>query len=719
MGAANDTKDRRYAAPPREVSIITITFDFETKSYADLKKVGTEAYASHPTTDVICACWGIDDEEIQSWWPGKNEHNNMPSDLAYALLIERQEIEAHHCAFELFIWRYVMARKYGWPEPHIDQWRDTMAVACYYALPAALDRLARVLGFEGKDPEGARLITKYSKLYLKTAKTTIPPEDFAKFVKYCEQDVRIEQSLSDYMGDLPEHELAIFQLYLRVSLRGLHLDKDGIDAATDIVEQRAETLTAEFRELTGLNPTQGQKLLIWFEKQGLPLENMQAAYLEELLEDGELPSGATRRALEIRLAINKASTKKLDAMSRQHGADGRARFQTRYHGAVTGRETGSGFQPLNLSRGFDNMDPAQLTRDISYRDANYLDALYGDATDAVAKASRYWIQAQPGNKILAGDYVSVEAVILACLAGEQWKIDAFARGDKIYELMADKIYGLAPGTISKETHPAERQDGKTGELAFGFQGALGAWLKFDSSGRHSDERIIEICKAWRSEHPATVSLWGGLGAAALMAVKEAGTVQTYRRANERTEDDGQVVQNRDGLQNGAVGFEVVDEWLTMILPDGKRLWYWKPELRMQMPQWHQPLTKPDCALGTCECEPRVALSYMAQKSGQWKRVWTYGGKLTENYIQAVARQVLEAARLRVAAAYDPVLRKMGFLREDESSIILSSYDEIVIEVPEDFSSEDEFKQLMEICPGPWAEGWPLRTKMWTGERYKK
>ncbi len=679
---------------------MTVTCDFETRSYADLNKVGTEAYAADPTTDVICFCYGIDDEEIQSWWPGKYPDDDMPDDLYDALFFGGQEhkIEAHHCAFELFIWRYVMARKYEWLEPHIDQWRDTMAVACYYALPAALDRLARVLGFEGKDPEGGRLMTKYSKLYLKTAKTTIPAEDFAKFVKYCEQDVRITQSLSDYMGDLPERELAIFQLYLRVSLRGLHLDKEGIDAATEIVEQRAETLTAEFRELTGLNPTQGKKLLIWFEKQGLPLENMQAAYLEELLEDGELPSGATRRALEIRLAINKASTKKLDAMSRQHGADGRARFQTRYHGAVTGRETGSGFQPLNLNRGFDDMDPAQLTRDISYRDASYLDALYGDATDAVAKASRYWIQAQPGNKILAGDYVSVEAVILACLAGEQWKIDAFARGDKIYELMADKIYGLAPGTVSKTTHPQERQDGKTGELAFGYQGALGAWLKFDNSGRHSDDRIIEICKAWRAEHPATVALWRGLGDAAIAAVRDPGSLQTFRN----------------------VGFETVDEWLTMILPDGKRLWYWKPELRMQMPQWHQPLTKPDCALGTCGCEPRVALSYMAQKSGQWKRVWTYGGKLTENYVQAVARQVLEAARLRVAAAYDDSLRHdWDFLRDDESSIILSSYDEIVIEVPKDFSSEGEFKRLMEICAGPYAEGWPLRANMWTGERYKK
>ena len=678
---------------------MTITFDFETKSYADLKKVGTEAYAADVTTDVICCCYGIDDEPIQEWWPGKNKTDEMPLDLWQALFDCRYGeglIEAHHASFELFIWRYVMARKYEWPEPHIDQWRDTMAVACYYAMPAALDRLAHALGFEGKDPEGSRLITKYSKLYLKTAKTVIPPEDFRKFVNYCKRDVRTEQSMSDELGDLPDRELPIYQLYLRSSLRGLHLDQEGIDNATAIVAQRAETLTKEFRRLTGLNPTQGAKLLVWFEEQGLTLENMQADYLKELLEDGELSSGPVRRALEIRIAINKASTKKLDAMSRQRGAGGRARFQTRYHGAVTGRETGSGFQPLNLNRGFDSMDPTQLARDIGYRDAAYLDALYGDATDAVAKASRYWIQAQPGNKIIAGDYASVEAVLLACLAGEQWKIDAFERKEKIYELMGDKIHGLAPGTVTKATYPQERQDGKTGELAFGYQGALGAWLKFDGSGRHSDERIIEICKAWRAEHPATVALWSGLGEASIQSL---------------------LTGKPTGYQG--ITFERVDEWLTMVLPDGKRLWYRDPELRMKMPQWHKPYSDEDCALRTCDCKPRLQLSYMAQKEGQWKRVFTYGGKLTENLVQGTSRQILEPAKQRIAAAYDPPLRASGFLREDESSIILTVYDEIVVEVPEGFSSEEEFTQLMMESPGAWASGWPISAKPWTGDRYRK
>lgn len=597
---------------------MTITIDFETKSYADLKKVGAWAYSEDLTTDLICVGWGIDDEPVQAWWPDhaceeygptpdmKMTHN-MPHDLYMAIMLG-DDVEAHNVAFEYSIWHNILGPRYGWVIPCDHQWRDTMAVACYYSMPPALNRLALALGFPGKDPEGGRLITKYSKLNLKTAKPEIPKEDFKKFLDYCvlgkNSDVKLEQSISDELGDLPDRELPIFKLDLEINARGLYLDQEGIDAATAIVNQRSETLTKEFRDLTGLNPTQGAKIKDWLAEQGVEVENMQADYLEELMGN-DLPSGDARRALEIRLAINKASTKKLDAMSRQRGKDGRARFQTRYHGASTGRSTGSGFQPLNLSRGFDDMNPDQLVRDIMYGDAEWLDTLYGNAMEAVAKSSRYWIQAQEGNKIIAGDFASVEAVILACLAGEEWKIEAFRQGKKIYELMADKIYRYEPGTVTKATHPMERQDGKTGELAFGYQGALNAWLNFDSSGRHTDERIIEICKSWREEHPRTVGMWYRLQDAAIQAVEYPG-VETG---------------------HGAIGFEVVDEWLTMILPNGKRLWYRDPQLRSGMPQWHQPETKEDCAAGSCRCQPQIKLSYMAQKTGQWKRVYTYGGKL--------------------------------------------------------------------------------------------
>lgn len=965
---------------------MSITIDFETKSQSDLKKVGAWAYSEHPSTDVICVCWGIDNQPIQSWYPGKNATDEMPKDLRIAIVLGHC-VEAHNVAFEYSVWANVLAPKYGWMLPLDHQWRDTMAAAAYMAMPTGLDRLAYALKFQGKDAEGARLISKYSKLHLKTAKSIIPPEDLMKFVAYCEQDVRIEQSVGDYLGDLPDAEVEIFLLDQIINKRGIYLDLAGIENATAVVEMRSADLEEEFKRLTGgIGPTKREQLLVWFAGQGLTLENMQAEYLEELLEDGEVPAGPARRALQIRLAINKASTKKLDAMARQRGADGRARFQSRYHGAATGRWTGSGFQPLNLNRGFEDVPPNELVENIAERDPKLLDLIYGDAMDAVAKASRHWLMAQPGYDIISGDFVSIEAVILACLAGEEWKVDAFRRGVKIYEHMADKIFKLEPGTVTKHSHPAERQDGKTClgagtqvltrrgwrsivnvrfddqlwdgiswvnhaglhyqgrqktltlagleitaehriltpagwvpaevvasrasilsraleigsanlplqglsggllvassgcgfaalaeqenisspraisgpaslrdamdalktnlldhgkislntpiyapttsivavsstgsllaspaaglmdirttdnvasmsspngstgrkvdadiwpifsrlkagiirrwkwivskltkvtsletyastnaakgrsdqsesckvasqnlkpvydlanagplrrftvltkqgpiivhncELAFGYQGALGAWLKFDSSGRHSDERIIEICRAWRSEHPAIVQFWRDLDWAAINAVRNG------------TKADPVMVRQ--------IGFQMVDEWLSMILPDGKRIWYYDPQIRMKMPQWHKPGPEVDeagaivcddaqqpimneCARGVCDCKPQPYLSYMAQKEGQWKRVATYGGKLAENATQATSRQILVPAMLAA--------EKAGY------KIILSVYDEIVAEIPESFGSVEEFKEIMAIRPA-WASDWPISVDAWRGKRYRK
>jgi len=141
-----------------------ICIDGETKSFADLKKVGAWAYFEHVTTEIICLCWGIDDAPIQEWWPGKNETDDMPADLEKAIL-EDQEVEAHHVAFEKSMWILILAAKFGWILPNDSQFRDSMATACYYGLPAGLDKLARVLSFQPKDPEGNRLITKYSKPY--------------------------------------------------------------------------------------------------------------------------------------------------------------------------------------------------------------------------------------------------------------------------------------------------------------------------------------------------------------------------------------------------------------------------------------------------------------------------------------------------------------------------------------------------------------------------
>ena len=673
-----------------------VYMDFETKSHADLKQTGAWVYSQHHSTEIVCLAFHTRHAngsfEKGVWVPGDPE----PARLLWAIRAG-YSVEAHNCSFEWSIWENICVALMGWPAIRLEQWRDTMAVACYYAMPPALDALCRAIGIPGKDPEGSRLITKYSKLYLKSAKAEIPPEDLEKFKNYCKRDVELEMRISDYFGELPEAELENFHIDLAINREGFQLDGGGIAAAAKIVDEYSARLTERFREITGFNPTQNAKLIEWFGMHGLKLANMQADYLEDLIEEGSIPPGKAREALDIRLELNKASTKKLDGMARNTDSAGRARFQNRYHGAQTGRQTASGFGNLNLAKPWEDVEPEMLVRDIKYGASDWLKAIYDDPMAAVSKASRHWIVAKPGHRIMAGDFSSIEAVVLACLAGENWKVEAFREGKKIYELMADKIYGLPAGTVAKKTHPGERADGKIAELAFGYQGSLGAWLNMTSKRQdtecfseaqkrapHTDERILEINRAWRAAHPATVAFWKGMEDAAIEAM-HVGHAVAWDIQFHHLRDEG---------------------FLAMELPNGKRIWYRAPELRVGMPRRHQPETEEACALGTCECRPRPFLTYMAQKTGQWRRVSTYGGKLTENAVQATAREYLRPA---IKAARDA-----GY------KVIFSVYDEIVAEVPDGWGSLEEFLGLMRAAPGrEWAGDWPIGVDGWEGKVYTK
>jgi DNA polymerase len=481
----------------------------------------------------------------------------------------------------------------------------------------------------------------------------------------------------------------------RVGYRGLMLDKNGIETARQIVEKRAADLEEEFERLTGFSPGQVARVKEWCLERGVELPNLQKGTLEELLEEGTIENEPgprltreVRRALELRTQHARASTKKLDAMMRQRGRDGRARFQTRFHGAGTGRNTGTGFQPLNLVRSWEKVPPEQLVRDIAHGDPRFLDMQYGDAMTAISKALRHYIIPDKGNRIIAGDFSSIEAVVNACLAGEEWKVQLFRDKGDPYVAFASQALGRKvkgkkdPGVTEQDL--LDRQDvGKPGELAAGYQGWINAWRKFDSTDKWDDDQVAGFMRAWRESHPMIVQFWRGLEDAALEAVAYPGRVAGYRD----------------------IGFERVDGWLTMILPDGKRLWYWAPQIRMAWPSWHRPIENEDCAAGECDCKQKPQVTYMAQKEGRWRRVYTYGGKLVENAVQAVSRQLLKPAELRA--------ERYGY------PVILSVYDEIVAEVPIGRGSADELREIMEEPAGPWCETWPVRADVWEGARYRK
>ncbi len=591
-----------------------LTIDFETRSEVDLRKSNAWVYSEHPSTDVICLAWRAREGGTRAWanpeiWGGDGRDlfwegttygaSHIPAPLAYYINDTDCPIYAFNAAFEIAMWENIMVARHGWPAIARERWRDSRAVANYLALPPALGKLCEVLKLQGKDPAGDRLISKYSKLHLKTAQYHIPDEDLRAFIKYCKQDVNQEVLADSAIGELPDQEQGYCLEDLTVNLRGLRLDIPAITKARDIAVKRQAQLANEFEDITGFRPTQHAKLKEWLDGHGHPVADTRAETIEVLLES-TLPYHVAE-ALELRQAYNKASTKKLAAMLRNASADGRARLQTQYHGANTGRNTGAGFQPLNLPRTYEDFEPEQVVRDIGYGDPEYLDAVYGDAMDAVSKSLRHYIIPTEGHRFVVADFVSIEAVILAVLSNETKKIQAFRNKEPIYERTADIVFGLPPGTVTKATHPEERRAGKVAELASGYQGSVGAWRKFDNSDRFTDDEVKAIVKAWRGANPNIVTFWRDLEQAAFRAM--------------------------DGLERVEVGdivFGMHGDALYMEAPNGKRIWYQQPELVVELPHW---ATEDD------DAEPVVKLRYMSWKDGRWQKTYTYGGKLAENACQ--------------------------------------------------------------------------------------
>ena len=655
-----------------------ITLDFETRSGVDLTKSNPWTYAEDLSTGVICAAWKHSEDKQCGTWTYLDDSALYP--LVYWVRHTDLPIFAFNAAFEIAIWENIMVPRHGWPPIARDRWRDTQALANYLALPPSLDALCKAVGLPGKDPEGKRLISKYSKLHLKTAKHDIPPEDLRAFVEYCVRDVEQEEAVDERMGELPDSEQSLFLEDLEINLRGLALDVPGLTSAHEVVKARRAELANAFRAATGLSPTQRGKFQEWLREADVEVDNMQSAYLTQYLED-ENVCPDIEEAMRLYAAYNKASVSKLDAMLRNVDSTGRARFQTRYHGANTGRNTGAGIQPLNLPRTYEDYEPDMVVRDIDMRDPEYLDVVYGDAVDCVSKALRHYIVAAPGHRFVVADFVSIEAVILAVLADETWKVEAFHNREPIYERTADIVFGLPPGTVTKYTHPSERHVGKICELASGYQGSVGAWRKFDTSDRFTDEEVRGIVKKWRLGHPAIVCLWSDLDATAKHVVRHGGAMRV-----------GELVLGMAG------------SFMYMEAPNGKRIWYAQPELALAMPAWHNTKEEEDCAAGVCSCKPSMQVRYMSWKAGQWRPTFTYGGKLTENACQFVSRELLRVAQTRVMRAGYPV--------------VLTVYDEMVAECPDGFGSVEDMVRLMEM-PVSWAEDWPYRADGWEGTRYKK
>jgi DNA polymerase len=664
------------------------TIDFETRSEQELvgkNGVGAWRYAEDDTTNVLCMSYKMPKRRAKTWVPGMV----FPPDLA-AWIKADGLCEAHNAQFERAVWKHVLLERNGIPMPK--RWMDSMAVCAYKALPLGLDAVGGVLDLDiKKDKRGKYLIQKLCKPRRPTKNDDSKWNDdwdlLEEMYDYCDTDCESEENLSETIGDLPLAEYRTWILDQKINQRGVFVDMDAVLAASEICTMVEDKWNAELYELTGHEvdkATKIAKLKAWCLAQGVELPGLGAEILVDVLENWDIPDNV-RRALEIRQEIGKASTKKINKFISCTCKDGKVKGLLQYFGAGTGRWSGRLVQPQNFPRGTIKMPPGgmdELIEDIKLIDPDHLEIKYGSTMAAIAASLRGMMTASPGNRLLVADFSAIEAVVLAWVCNEETKLDVFRNKEDPYCVTASGILGWeVKRSIAKdENHPdhdkharARQNPGKVCELAFGYQGGVGAWRQFDSKGNLHDDEVNFYKDKWRKNHPNISSSWGGFEQAAIDAVKT-GEPHSY---------------------NG-ITFEIVKDkagtWLTIKLPNDRRLWYFDPELRDDETPWGSPCKK---------------LSYQGKdnkRSGVWGRVETYGGMITENIVQAIARDLMVEAMIQV--------EKLGY------DIILTVHDEIIADVPMDHGSLEEFENAMTYIP-PWAEGCPIAVSGWEGHRYRK
>lgn len=694
---------------PLALTLARIVIDFETRSEVSVADVGAYRYAEHPSTVILCFSWKLKGTDLKGTWVPGDPFPQALLDHLYA----GRTFEAHNVPFERCIWFCILWKQLRIPVP--TRWVDTLAACAYRAIPLGLDKVGPVLDLPiQKDKRGKYLLQQLSKprkprkaekkefedLGLTEDEWPVlyndDPELLWELYEYCETDVEAEDALGDTIGDLPPSEYRLWVLDQKINARGIAVDLELVQKARAVADLAINRMLLELQEITEgkvRTANQRDKLLEWLVGEGLYLENTQAATIEKAVARDDLQPHV-KRVLQLRQSLSKNSISKLDSFWQCTCSDARLRGLLQYHGAGTGRWSGRLVQPQNFPRGSLEdytkalgLKPAEVMEllidciKLGGQDAiDAIEMMFGDIMEALTTALRGCFVAGAGKRFVVADFSAIEAVVLAWLAGEGWKVEAFEaiqRGEPyngaqdIYCATASMVFGYE--VLGKKTHPKERQVGKTCELAFGYQGGVGAWYNFDDSGKYTEVEINGFKESWRERHPNTVALWHGLEAAAMDAM----------HLDEKT-------------NYKSIAFEPVydraGKWLTCILPNGRRLWYFNPIVREVVKFGRK----------------RMELTYEGRdnkRGGAWGRVGTYGGMLTENVVQAISRDLMAEAIIRVEQA--------GY------ATLLTVHDEIIAEVDDEYGSLEEFERTMALPVPPWAKGCPVAVDGWEGTRYMK
>ncbi len=672
-----------------------IVLDFETASLADLSNVGSTIYAEHITTEILSLTWAVDDDEPQLWVPeygiikGLRDCARDPNMLWVC----------HNAGFEKDIWRALMVPVHGYPDIPNNRWHDILAVCAMRTWPLSLDNALATAGLPGKDMAASKLTRDLSKPN-KQGKLDRSAASLAKVYAYNRDDVVKERALHQRIGYLTPGERKVWLLDQEINERGVKFDLPMVHGALKIREAATDPLVAEFRQLTGINPTQVAKFKDWLSFTGVNLDSLAKAGVNKLLgldedqDDEDLQTSRergllaipdiARRALIIRSLVGSSSVAKFDRMASCSDHDGRIRRLLQYHGAGTGRWAGRLFNAHNMPRGLARAaspagkavtpDPDRLASAIASGDVEAVNALglfieYGgnrvpaNPIEVLASALRNTIIADSGKSLLIGDWSAIEARLVLSLSGQHDKTDLMASGTDVYLNMAEQIFGVKGLT---KADVEKRQTGKNTILGCGFQ--MGAATFHD---RYCPEQPFEFAEAAvnayrRDWAPCVPKMWAALQKAALDAV-----------VTGRPQDSGY-----------GITYKVDGSWLIGECPDGSQLYYFRPTLCRKAMPWDAD----DIRLAwRYQVAPGAKVnSFAGGASGSW--VAAYGGLLTENYVQHMARQLL--------------CRALGLCRRENLPVILHNQDEIIVEIEDSRADVDALKQIMEDSPA-----WAVATKV--------
>lgn len=665
--------------------------DYETFSEVDLKRSGGFEYAVHPSTEVLCVAWATGTREqfrggdyrVYSWCP------HLPSDgsMSIQLLLSAFEdpdviLGAHNAYFEQVITRYVLARRLH-TQTYLrsippSRWLCTASMAAAVALPRKLEHTAAVLKLEAqKDMAGHRLMQKMSKPRKPTknnpATRHLEPEDLQRLVQYCRTDIETEAQVFATLPMLTPLERRIWELDQRINLHGFAVDRPLVQTILRMIDEEAEAIDQRVRGLSDGQVESVRKLAdmkSWLEREGYSISDLAAGTVEAALGDfqraGEYGTSAAEM-LRLRQAGSKTSTAKYLAFEQRSRHDGRLRDILMYHGASTGRWTARGVQPQNFPRGTLKAREAACALNL-LRDGelDMVRLVYGDPMEIFSSCIRGMIVAPDGCELDVADYAAIETRILFWAAGHQEGLRAFRENRKLYEEMAGDIFGVPWTSIGKES--LERHVGKSAILGCGY--GLGA-KRFATQYDVAEELAEKAVKTYRRMHSPVPRFWSAIEGAAISAVNNPGKTFTV----------------------GPTAWTFKGRFLFCRLPSGRRLAYYGPTVHHEASPWG---------------DPRAVLYHWGEDSvtRKWVNAKTWGGTLVENVIQAISRDLMAEAMLRIDAA--------GHWR-----IVLTVHDELAAERRKDAGvGIKEFIALMEELP-PWAKGAPVKAEGWTGERYRK